>query len=130
MTQSPRSVRFVNLTKGTTSKELIQHIEETVILIRDQIEKVHMGMDYRLQLVFAYVIFNSHENAARVVGWMDKTTWKDLSLNVELVGPNLKYTEYHTKAIPQPLKNSRIQRPLSYQLTSRIQRPLSYSIDH
>ncbi|XP_050499743.1 uncharacterized protein LOC114329483 [Diabrotica virgifera virgifera] len=105
-----RCVRFVNLTKGTTPRELIQHIE-TDISLKDKIEKVHMGMDYRLQLVFAYVIFKCHEGASRVVGNLNKTTWNDLSLNVETIGPDLEYTVYHTKAIPQPQESSEIKRP-------------------
>ncbi|XP_028140497.1 uncharacterized protein LOC114334618 [Diabrotica virgifera virgifera] len=109
MVKRSRCARFVNLTKGTTPDELIQHIQRFVPLVGD-VEKIHIGEDYCLQLIFAYVIFKCHNDASRVVSRLNQTKWKNLCLNVEIIGPYLEYTGYHSEEEPDIQEGPAIKR--------------------
>ncbi|CAG9828923.1 unnamed protein product [Diabrotica balteata] len=117
MVKRTRCARFVNLTKGTTPDELIQHIQRFVPSIAN-VEKVYMSEDCHLQLIFAYVIFKCHDDATRVASRLNQTKWKKLCLNVETIGPYLEYTEYNNEEeLPEGPAIKRIKREIDLNLS-------------
>lgn len=89
-------VRIVNLQEGTRERWLRDYIEQRVRLI-GQIKQIYVRKHRKLNLVYAYVIFESNVDAEQTVGALDRIKHEDKEWDVALIGPLKRYTRYNAE---------------------------------
>ncbi|XP_023026862.2 uncharacterized protein [Leptinotarsa decemlineata] len=86
-------IRIVNLDKDTTNGELKELLKERVNL-RGKIERTHIRTNSRLNLVFAYIIFELQCDAKQSAEILNGAYYKERQLDVAEVTPYGTYKKY------------------------------------
>lgn len=91
-------VRIVNLHEEDNNHSLTSYIQRRVFLAGN-IKQMYVRKWKPLNLVFAYVIFESNSDAKETVAALNGSMYVDKKLDVSLIGPREKYNLYDAKQV-------------------------------
>nr|XP_023026829.1 serine/arginine-rich splicing factor 4-like [Leptinotarsa decemlineata] len=93
MELEPKVIRIVNLQSIETNESLNNFLNDQLQL-QGKVEKIYIGRDTKLSLVFAYVIFEFSCDATRAVKELFDFVYKSLKIDVAIISPNVKIKLY------------------------------------
>lgn len=88
-------VRIVNLPENARDHRWLKNYIELRVQLIGKIKQIYVRRHFKLNLMYAYVIFESNIDAEETMRALDGVVNEDKKWDVSLIGPLERYTKYN-----------------------------------
>lgn len=90
-------VRIVNLHENARDHRWLKNYIELRVQLIGKIKQIYVRRHFKLNLIYAYVIFESNIDAEETMRALDGVVNEDKKWDVSLIGPLERYTKYNVR---------------------------------